>query len=161
MATVPDPGTLDLSTLPEEKRLAFYGALFAIAMADDSIDERESRLISDSLHLGDLSDDARRAVLAQAIDPPDLARCLQHLKDADEAVRYGLMLNLVDVVLADDAIAPGEHEGLRVAREVLGVTEDLVGDMHDEAYKAHQARAAGRSLERPLRFVPVPREPAA
>jgi uncharacterized tellurite resistance protein B-like protein len=143
--------TLDLSGLPEAQRLAFYGALFAMAAADRAIDPVETNRIEETLDLSDLSQDARRKVLALAIQPPPLERCLLQLKDAPEAIRRGLMLNLIDVVLADDAIEPGEHLGLHQARQVLGLSHDDVATLHEAAYVAQQS-GASKGLHRPIGF---------
>jgi hypothetical protein len=88
-------------------------------------------------------------VLALAIQPPPLERCLLQLKDAPEEVRRGLMLNLIDIVLADDAIEPGEHVGLHQARQILGLSHDDVAALHEAAYLAQQS-GASRGLRRPI-----------
>ncbi len=151
MPPTPDAvGSLDLSDLPENLRLAFYGALFAMAAADRSMDEVETERIYESLDLQHLSPHARKQVLAQAIQPPPLERCLLQLKDTDLEVRRALMLNLIDIVLADDAIEPGEHVSLHHARNVLGLSLDDVSDLHDMAYAVQQG-APGATLQRPIR----------
>src|SRR5690554_1025019 len=120
------PDLLDLSALSEQQQLAFYGALFAIAAADDDIDERESDQILDSLHLDGLSESAREKAFALSIAPPPLQACLEFFRDAPEEVRLGLMLNLVDVALADGEIEPGEPMTLEQARVSLGVFPEQV-----------------------------------
>ena len=128
------PATLDLSPLTEEKRLSFYGALFAMSAADRDMDESEDDRIFESLDLGGLSGEARKSVFRLAIDPPPLERCLLEFKGEDLAMRRGLMLNLIDVVLADGIIEPAEHVGLHEAREVLGLDRDDMAQLHDLAY---------------------------
>lgn len=134
------PTLLDLSSLDERQRLAFYGALFALAAADDSIDERESDQILESLHLEGLSEDARKRAFALSISPPSLRTCLDLLKDADEPVRRGLMLNLVDVALADGEIEPGEPQTLEAVRTELGISAEEVAAMHTYAYQIREQR---------------------
>ncbi|MDX1530973.1 MAG: hypothetical protein R3362_05565, partial [Rhodothermales bacterium] len=138
MSTNALPGTLDLSDLSERERLAFYGALFALADADSSIDERESEQILESLDLDGLSEEARQKALAFSISPPSLEACLNVLKDQSEAVRLGLMVNLVDVALADDQIDSGEPGSLEVARRVLSISEEEVAAMHTYVYQARR-----------------------
>lgn len=142
---------LDLSPLTEEQRLAFYGALFAMSAADRDMDEAEDDRIFESLDLEQLSPEARKRVFQQAINPPPLERCLLALKDAPHEIRRGLMLNLIDVVLADELIEPGEHIGLHQARQVLGLSRDEVAELHDIAFAVQQE--ASDALRRPIRPV--------
>ena len=144
------PDALDLSPLPESDRLAFYGALFAMSAADRDMDESEDDRIFESLDLGGLSGDARKRVFQLAIQPPPLERCLLTFRDADLELRRALMLNLIDVVLADGLIEPAEHVGLHEAREVLGLDRDDMATLHDRAFEAQST-----DVNRPIR--PVPR----
>jgi uncharacterized tellurite resistance protein B-like protein len=139
---------LDLSSLSEEQTLAFYGSLFAMSAVDRDMDEAESDLIFESLDLDSLSPDARRSVLGLAISPPALDTCLRQLAGADREIRFGLMLNLVATALADDALDVAEHAGLRHAQQVLGISDEDVSMMHEQAYKA---QLAGQT-QRPIRF---------
>lgn len=138
--------TLDLSALPEEQRLAFYGALFAMAAGDGDVDELEDDRIFAALDLHDLSPEARGRVFQLAIQPPPLERGLLAFRDADLEMRRALMLNLIDVVLADGLIEPAEHVGLHEAREVLGLDRDDVADLHDLAHAAHEADGVARPI---------------
>ena len=142
-----DAATLDLTPLDPDQRLAFYGALFAMSNADRDMDESEDDRIFDSLDLSDLDADARKRVLRLAIDPPSLERSLLHFRDADETFRRALMLNLIDVVLADGVIEPGEHVGLHEARQVLGLSRDDMSELHDCAHAAQSKE----NLVRPIR----------
>ena len=147
--TVSTPELLDLSGLSERERLAFYGALFALAAADDAIDERESDQILESLQLDGLSEEARERAFALSISPPSLNTCLGMLKGTAEPVRRGLMLNLVDVALADDEIEPGEPLALEAARLSLGISAEDLEAMHTYAYRVRQQNQ-GRQAVRPL-----------
>lgn len=151
MSVTPDSvGTLDLSDLSEAQRLAFYGALFAMSAADRSMDEVETDRIYESLDLADLSPEARKQVLGQAIKPPPLERCILQLKDTSVEIRRALMLNLIDIVLADDSIEPGEHVSLHHARGLLDISMDDMSDLHEIAYMVQQSSDA---LTRPIRPV--------
>lgn len=149
---MPTSDTLDLSPLSEDDRLAFYGALFAMSAADRDMDESEDDRIFESLDLAELSTDARRRVFGQAIQPPPLERCLLRFKGADVELRRALMLNLIDVVLADGMIEPAEHVGLHEAREILGLSRDDVADLHDTAFEVQRD---GVSVQRPIRPRPL------
>lgn len=142
---------LDLSPLPEDQRLAFYGALFAMSAGDGDMDESEDDRIFESLDLGGLSPDARKQVFKLAIQPPPLERGLLAFREADLDLRRALLLNLIDVVLADGIIEPAEHVGLHEAREVLGISRDDMGDLHEAAHRAQSAT----DVRRPIR--PAPR----
>ena len=146
------PDFLDLSTLSEEDRLHFYGALFAMSAADRDMDESEDDRIFESLDLSGLSPDSRKRVFQLAIQPPPLERCLLEFKDHDPELRRALMLNLIDVVLADGLIEPAEHVGLHEAREILGLGRDDVGTLHDVAFAA---QSAGPDIQRPIRPAPL------
>ena len=140
------PSTLDLSGLDTDLRLAFYGALFSMSNADRDMDETEDDRIFESLDLSDLDKDARTRILHLAINPPPLERGLLAFRKEDETLRRALMLNLIDVVLADGVIEPGEHIGLHEARQVLGLSHDDVADLHDLAHAAQLVA----DLQRPI-----------
>ena len=144
------PEALDLSPLPEDKRLAFYSALFAMSAADRDMDESEDDRIFESLDLGGLSADARKKVFQLAIQPPPLERVLLTFRDDDLELRRALMLNLIDVVLADGIIEPAEHVGLHEAREVLRLDRDDMATLHDRAFEAQSAE-----VNRPIRPKPL------
>lgn len=138
--------TLDLSTVPEDQRLAFYGCLFAMSAADRDMDEAEDDRIFESLDLGGLSSEARKRVFQLAIQPPPLERGLLRFRDADAELRRALLLNLLDVVLADGIIEPAEHVGLHEARELLGISRDDMALLHELATSAQEATDVKRPI---------------
>ena len=140
------PATLDLSSLSEELQLSFFGALFAMSAADRDMDESEDDRIFESLDLGGLSSEARKKIFRLAIQPPSLERSVLAFKDRDLEVRRALMLNLIDIVLADGLVEPAEHVKLHEAREILDLDRDDVAGLHDLAYAAQ----AG-DVQRPIR----------
>ncbi|WP_412067713.1 TerB family tellurite resistance protein [Rubrivirga sp. IMCC43871] len=147
MSAVP---TLDLHALPETLRLSFYGALFAMSAADRDMDESEDDRIFESLDLGDLTGDSRKRVFQLAIQPPPLERCLLEFRSEETELRRALMLNLLDVVLADGLIEPAEHVGLHEAREILGLSRDDMADLHDLAFNAQS-----QEVKRPIAPAPL------
>lgn len=144
---------LELSGLSEDDLLAFYGALFAMSATDRDMDEAEDDRIFQSLDMADLSEEARKRTLHLAIDPPPLERCLLQFQDHDREIRRGLMLNLIDVVLADDLVEPAEHVSLHEARQVLGIAREDMADLHEQAARTNA------DATRPLRPAPLPKEP--
>ena len=146
---MPTPAPLDLSGYSLDLRLAFYGALFSMSNADRDMDEAEDDRIFESLDLSDLDGDARKQVLRLAINPKPLERVLLTFRDEDEHLRRALMLNLIDVVLADGIIEPGEHVGLHEARQVLGLSRDEMASLHDIAHKAQSQTNRARPIQPP------------
>ncbi len=144
--------TLDLSALTEDERLAFYGSLFAMSAADRDMDEAEDDRIFESLDLGGLTPDSRKRVFQLAIQPPPLERCLLKFRGAHAEIRRALLLNLLDVVLADGIIEPGEHVGLHEAREILGIGRDDMAHLHDLATRAQES---GADVKRPICPTPL------
>ena len=151
-ATTPVIGALDLSGLSESSRLAFYGALFSMSAADDRMVESETDRIFQSLDLAHMSEEARKEVFAHSINPPPLERCLLVFKDADLEFRLALMLNLIDIVLADKSIEPGEHLGLHQARQILDLSLDDTAVLHDMAYTV-QNSPESETVRRPIRLI--------
>ncbi len=107
---MPDTEHLGPKSLSEKQRVAFYGALFAMAAADGLMQREELELIYETLDTGGLSDEARRRLYAFAIEPPARQDCLQDLSDASEAARHGLMLNLVEVDVSEYLFSEPERE---------------------------------------------------
>lgn len=160
VAGTTDVGSLDLAALPEASRAAFYGALLAMAALDGSIDKEELELIFDLLDLDGLSDGTKRAIQGYLIQPPALLDALQVFVHGDAALRYGLMVNLIEVALANDLIAPEQRQAITAAGQLLQVSpaqveaiEQFVRRMRDlrlrgldDNYAAEAAKQAAAGL---------------
>jgi len=133
----------DIKQFSDRQRVAFYGALFAMAAADDQVQREELELIYEMLDTDGLSDEARRRLYAYAIEPPALRDCLYALSYAPEPVRYGLMLNLVEVAVADHLLLEQEENAIADARNILGVSDEQVVAMKDAAQKIRYVRERG------------------
>jgi uncharacterized tellurite resistance protein B-like protein len=118
---MPDTQHLDSKSLSEKQRVAFYGAMFAMAAADGQMQREELELIYETLDTEGLSEEARRRLYAYAIEPPALQDCLQALSDASESARHGLMLNLVEVAVSDYLLSNPEREALTQGQLTLGI----------------------------------------
>lgn len=136
-------GPLDLSQIEEVIRLDFYGALFAIATADGQLDKDEMELIFGIMDLENMSEDAKRQVQAYVINPPALNNCLARLSDADERLRFGLMVNLVDTAWANDALEPGEEQAILLAQRELKVTNEQLDAIKSFIQKMREIRIRG------------------
>jgi hypothetical protein len=115
---------VNIAALPEHQRVAYAGALYALAGADGGLDKDELQLIVDLVDLEGLSPAGRRLVLGYVVAPPELAATLAPLATADAPVRYALLLNLVEVAWANDVLDPRQDALLAMAREALQVTDD-------------------------------------
>lgn len=115
---------LDLAALPEHQRVAYAGALYAVAAADGALDKDELQLIVDIVELEGLSPAGRRLILGYVLDPPRLADALAPFAHAEAPLRYALLLNLAEVAWANDLLDPRQDELLAEARRALEVTDE-------------------------------------
>ncbi|MBA2693801.1 MAG: TerB family tellurite resistance protein [Rubrobacter sp.] len=132
-----------LKELSDEQRVAFYGSLFAIAAADGQIQREELELIYEMIDTDGLEDESRRQLYAYAIEPPALKDCLENLADVPEEVRFGLMLNLVEVTAADRLSLQEEKNEIAYAQSVLRVGDEQLTAMKDAAEKMRYVRERG------------------
>ena len=114
--------TLDLANISESDRLAFYGALFAVAFADGSIDKEEFELLYGMIDFEGMTESAKRKVQSYITEPPLLEQCVQKLSGADKRLRYRLMVNMLEIVCANDKVDVAEKEMVLFARENLNVS---------------------------------------
>lgn len=133
----------DIKEVSDEQRVAFYGALFAMAASDDQVQREELDLIYETLDTEGLSDEARQRIYACAIEPPALHECLHTLSDAPEPVRYALMFNLVEVAVADHLLLEQEENAIADTQPILGVSDEQVAAIKDAAEKMRHVRERG------------------
>jgi uncharacterized tellurite resistance protein B-like protein len=117
---------LDLSSMPEPKRVAFYGAMLAIADADGTVGQDELDLIFQNIHTAGLSDRSRHTIWEYLVDTPPLADCLAGFATSHEQVRCAVMVYLIEIALADRILAPGEDEALLQARTCLRISQKQI-----------------------------------
>ena len=113
---------LDFWKIPEEQRVAFYGALFAMSAADGAMNQTELGLIFNSLDLENMSPDNRAKVKGYLVEPPPITECLHQLNSCSDELRFSLMVQLVEVALVDLDITEEEETALHMAKEALGIT---------------------------------------
>src|SRR4051812_1501886 len=109
-------------TASDEIRVAFYGALFAMADIDGSIDKDELKAIFEVVDFDGLSPESQRVVRGYLLSPPSLAETLAPFREAEETLRFSLMVNLVEVAWANDVVAPEQRQALIEAQEILDVS---------------------------------------
>lgn len=134
---------IDLSQVDEATRLGFYGALFAIAFADNSIDKEEVELIFGMMDLEGMTESAKRQVQSYIIEPPSLLICLRSLEAADEQLRYGLMINLVDIAWANDELDSKEKEAIVLAQRELKISNEQLDAIKKFIHKVREIRVRG------------------
>lgn len=139
----PDEAPMDPGALEEAPRAAFYGALFAIANADGSIDKDELRVIFELLDLEDISTAGRRLVLGYTVQPPRLLDTLVALEHAEDRVRFGLMVNIVEVAWANDLLGVEQRYAIEVARQQLQVSEEQLAAIERFVQQVRAVQARG------------------
>ncbi|MBX0330816.1 TerB family tellurite resistance protein [Oscillochloris sp. ZM17-4] len=118
-----DTEPINLTALPEHQRVAFAGALFAMANADGAIDKDELQLIFELFDLDGLSSGGKHAVLGYIIAPPAFADTLAPFVLTPLSLRCALLLNLREVAYANDLIGADQEHLLIVARTTLAVDD--------------------------------------
>ena len=118
---------LDFSKLNEEERVATYGAFFAMASIDGTMDDAELVQILECLDLDGLSDSAMAQVRSFLIQTPPLDQILAPLVQSSNEIRYGVLVHLMDVALADEVYAPAERQAINAAGDRLGATREQLG----------------------------------
>ena len=115
---------VNIAALPEQQRVAFAGALYALATADGALEKDEIQLIIELVDLDGLSPGGRQLVLSYVCAPPVFADAVSAFAAASEDVRYVLMLNLLEVAWANDLLAPEQDTLLSAAQAALGISDD-------------------------------------
>jgi len=110
--------------LPEEQKLAFYGTLFAMAAADGETSTEELELIFESIETRELSGEGVERLRGWVAEAPSIEVLLPTLAEGPKELRFGVVMHLTDVALADDRMKLGEKRALRAAREALGVSRE-------------------------------------
>ncbi|MGK7944249.1 MAG: TerB family tellurite resistance protein [Microcystaceae cyanobacterium] len=143
-ATPVDPQEpLDLAKVPEAQRIAFYGALFAIASADGTIEKDEMELIFGMMDLEGMSETGKRLCQSFIIESPPFEDCLQKLKTADERLRYGLMVNLIDLAWINHEIDENELKVIKLTQKVFNITNEQVIAISKFVKEVQKIRAGG------------------
>ncbi len=132
-----------MAKVPDEQRLAFYGLLFAMADADYYMDAEEIKLILQTLELDGMSEESRRKLYNYLIEPPDPEECLNALAKADENLRYGAMMHILDIAWADEILDLAEQDIIETAQIVLEVNDDQKNAIEKFVHKARKIRDRG------------------
>ena len=68
-----------------------------------------------------MSDHAKEEIQEYIIAPPNLLERLKALSGAEETLRYGVMMNMIDTTLADGVLDPQESKALELAQTELNI----------------------------------------
>ncbi len=78
----------------------------------DVLDKDKMNSICEIMDLDGMSDKAKEQVQEYIIDPPKFFGCLRVLSSADDTLRYGAMINMVETAWADDEL--DAQEGYKI-----------------------------------------------
>ncbi|MEB3279209.1 MAG: DUF1232 domain-containing protein [Lyngbya sp.] len=127
--------------LSEQESLAFYGALFAMAAADGSVDPEEVKLIINLINLDSLSEVTKRQLQSYLILPPDLETCLNKLSTTTAVVKERLILYLIEIALATKGISKEESKAIKLAKARLKVSDRKFQELKDFVYQMKKIAA--------------------
>jgi uncharacterized tellurite resistance protein B-like protein len=117
---------LDLTSLPEHQRVAFYGSMLAIAAIDGIFGRDELDLIFETIETDGLSERAKNMVWDYMVDIPTLTDCLDSFSGSSEQVRCALMVYLIETALADQILDVSEEAALLQARRSLHISQKQI-----------------------------------
>lgn len=113
--------------ISEEDFVTFYGALFALSAIDGSMDLEEIDLILELISLDKFSEEARLKIQNYIANPPSFDESMKLLRQQSEIVKFGFMINLLEVAWADDILENRELEAISCAQEHLALTDIEIG----------------------------------
>ena len=71
-----------------------------------------------------MSDHAKEEIQEYIIEPPNLFESLKALSGADETLRYGVMMNMIDTAWADGVLDSQESKALELAQAELNISNE-------------------------------------
>jgi len=102
----------DLKAIPQDQLVAFYGLLFAAAAADNHVAKEELQAIYENIDIEHLNNENKLIVQNYLITPPTIEDCITKLSNAQNELRFAVVVGVCEVILADDVIEPEEEEFL-------------------------------------------------
>ena len=119
------------ATSSESELLAFYGALFAIAAADGSVDIDELNLLFKTINVDKFSDSAKTQIQSYTTNPPSLGAVLQTISQSAEPLRLGVMYFAIGIAWANRTIHPKESEVIALAQKQLAISDEQTQAMQE------------------------------
>lgn len=136
------------ATSSENELLAFYGALFAIAAADGSVDIDELNLLFKTINLAKFSDSAKSQVQSYVASPPTLGDCLQTLSRSADLLRLGTLYFLINIARVNNTLHPVENEAISATKNILDISDLQVQAMQEFMQDFQAIQAAGNKQDR-------------
>ena len=135
--------SFEFNRLPEDEQMAFYGLLLAMAATDGEVTPAELGRVLESMDLDGLGEEGRRTVRGWLSEPPEMDACLEVLAEGNEALRYGVVMHLTDVILADEDYEITEKLAMRRVREALGITRQQALAIEEFVWEVRHIRDDG------------------
>lgn len=145
--------SVDFHKLTEPQQLSFVGLQLALAAADGHVDAAELGLILECVDIERLSEDGRKTLRYWMLHPPDLELVLPELAAGPPELRYGVVVHLTDVALADEELVLSEQRLLREVREALRVSRTQQLAIEEFIWEVRRIRALGLSEDDEVRAV--------
>ncbi len=136
-------GTFNLTKVPADQLVAFYGLNFAAAAADGTTDKEELLAIFEMIDLSPLTEKQREKVRGFVINAPSVSSCLDELADAVDELRYAVAVGVIEVLFADDVITEEENAFLGEVCTRLHVTEKQRNAIITFVHEARRIREEG------------------
>ncbi len=114
--------TFDLSKIPQEQLVAFYGLPFSVAGIDGEVDREELLSIFENIDMDYLNEENKKKVSEFIITPPNYNDCIIILAQGSFELRSAVIINVVEVIFADDLMEPEEKDFLDFLCSQLNVT---------------------------------------
>lgn len=118
------PEQFDLSKVPHNQLVAFYGLCFSAAAVDGYTSEDELKKIYELMDTSMLNQKNKQKVSNFIFEPPNMDVCLTEISKGEEEFRYAVAFGLLEVVLADNIITKEEEEFIRRTFTRLRVKSD-------------------------------------
>lgn len=115
--------TFDITKIPQEQLVAFYGLPFGAAASDGSVDKEELLVIFENLDLEPLNEKNKKKVYNFIVNPPDYDECLKTIAKGSEELKYAVVVGVAETIFVDDVIEPEEEEFLDKVCYQLDVTK--------------------------------------
>ncbi len=136
-------GTFNLTKVPADQLVAFYGLNFAAAAADGTTDKEELLAIYETIDLSPLTEKQKEKVGGFVINPPSVSSCLDELAGAVDELRYAVAVGVIEVLFADDVITEEENAFLGEVCTRLHVTEKQRNAIITFVHEARRIREEG------------------